>query len=73
MLCESDGENLTVIDLLLYICRDFQCLCEVGFEGKRCEREIDYCIDNRCEHGMCEQDRTGYRYVIVCLHSPSSR
>ena len=34
---------------------DFECKCFPGYEGKRCEKRIDYCFSNPCgSHGICQ-------------------
>jgi Notch-like protein len=38
----------------------FQCTCNAGFTGIRCDTPIDFCDENSCEHGQCSNKATGY-------------
>lgn len=43
----------------------FRCVCEPGWEGERCEINIDDCADNPCQHdGFCFDEVAGF--VCVC-------
>jgi hypothetical protein len=37
---------------------DFKCSCPPEFTGKRCEVNIDECINSPCVNGVCE-----YRFI----------
>ena len=40
---------------------DFDCVCGQGFTGKKCQHEIDYCIEDPCQNGgTCSNTATGY-------------
>jgi len=40
---------------------DFKCSCPPGFTGKRCETNIDECINNPCINGECKDEINGYK------------
>jgi len=40
---------------------DFKCACPPGFTGKRCETNIDDCINNPCINGECKDEINGYK------------
>ena len=43
---------------------DFTCLCDPGYVGRLCDRKIDMCDFNPCQHsGICEETNTGYQVI----------
>ncbi|XP_060561268.1 LOW QUALITY PROTEIN: protocadherin Fat 1-like [Ruditapes philippinarum] len=46
----------------------FNCLCQAGFTGSRCESIVDVCLSNPCKNqGDCIQEGSGY--VCNCSNS----
>ena len=39
---------------------DFSCHCEPGWEGKKCNININDCLDNPCVHGFCQDEHIGF-------------
>ena len=45
---------------------DFTCLCDPGYVGRLCDRKIDMCDFNPCQHsGICEETNTGYQVIKI--------
>jgi hypothetical protein len=41
---------------------DFECVCSPGFEGKRCEKDLNECQSNPCANGgTCHDLHNDYR------------
>ncbi|NWU83430.1 FBP1 protein, partial [Onychorhynchus coronatus] len=61
--CENGGTCIAYED-------HFQCTCPVGFEGERCELDIDACLFNNisCAPGaLCFYDEENQRFHCVCV------
>ena len=43
----------------------FDCDCDRGYEGYRCETEVNECLSNPCQHGAHCQDRLA-TYECAC-------
>jgi hypothetical protein len=39
----------------------FECLCEIGFSGDRCEININECESSPCKWGNCIDKQNGYK------------
>ncbi|XP_078491252.1 uncharacterized protein gla2 isoform X2 [Ciona intestinalis] len=77
--CNNDGVcyviNSTVSDVLSVgnhdnSSQDFHCLCNIGFGGKSCDREIP-----ACEYSPCPINATcvGLRHQYICVCPPGYR
>lgn len=42
--CANNGQCVDAVD-------DFNCVCEPGFTGKKCQHRIDYCSIEPCQNG----------------------
>ena len=52
---------------VIHICMllRYECDCQDGYEGDRCEREKNECLANPCQHGaQCEDGLA--RYTCIC-------
>lgn len=68
------GNSLILFISLLF---RFDCLCPAGFGGFKCERDINECMSNPCQHGgtcrdqlnaficQCARGYTGMLYSFV--------
>lgn len=43
----------------------FTCHCVKGFDGDRCENNIDDCIDNKCQNGAKCIDMVGVFFFFI--------
>ncbi|CAF4368645.1 unnamed protein product [Adineta steineri] len=63
--------------LFLGVCKitsksTFNCTCSPGFEGTRCERRINYCLNITCyNEGVCRSVSLGY--ICQCLSGTSGQ
>ena len=40
---------------------EFICKCKEGYEGRRCEQEVNLCKSNPCQHGgLCQKHFNSY-------------
>lgn len=45
--CANGGDCIDLVD-------GFECVCQQGWEGQRCDVPINYCISNPCQNdGLC--------------------
>jgi Filamin/ABP280 repeat/EGF-like domain/Human growth factor-like EGF len=56
-LCEHGGVCSNQVN-------GFTCACAAGYQGDRCELEIDDCASNPCQHGTCSD--LGLSYTCAC-------
>ena len=59
----------------------FECFCLDGYGGQRCERDINECLSNPCQHGGTCLDRKksficqcvigfeGQFFIVLFLHN----
>ncbi|XP_078685405.1 uncharacterized protein LOC144918448 isoform X11 [Branchiostoma floridae x Branchiostoma belcheri] len=46
----------------------FECICPPGYEGKLCDKEIDYCAGQPCQFGAtCTNNRQIFDYECTCV------
>ena len=45
----------------------FHCVCDDGWEGERCEREIDECLSNPCQHDGTCLNKVG-KFTCLCMN-----
>ncbi|CAD5124766.1 DgyrCDS13030 [Dimorphilus gyrociliatus] len=58
--CENGGHCIDKLD-------DFECNCTEGFEGKRCENDINVCLTNKpCQNNGNCTDLEGLKYSCSC-------
>lgn len=39
---------------------DFNCICPVGYTGKRCQKDINECLSSPCKYGICNDLLNNY-------------
>lgn len=53
--CANDGQCVSTSEKM------FQCKCQSGFYGWRCEQHLDPCLSGPCvNHGICQSNGTGF-------------
>ena len=47
----------------------FECKCQPGFKGRKCEVNIDDCLSNPCSrNGHCIDKVNGYLFIVYYIY-----